>query len=72
MVRGNNTGLSSLATEHLLLLLQDLPRNDLKGVEDRNLEKEDTLFFRPVFLVDFNSLLFLIFTIFLLSPILSF
>ena len=74
MVRGSNTGLSSLAKEHLLLLLQDLPRNDPKGVEDRNLDKEDTLFLSPVLLVDFSSLLFvfLILTIFLLSPILSF
>ena len=73
MVRGSRTGLvSSMATE--LLLLQDLPRNDLKGVEDKNLDKEDTLFFRTVFFCVFSSLflVFLILTIFFLSPMLSF
>ena len=74
MVRGNNTGLqSSMATEHLLLLLQDLPRKDLKGEDDKNLDKEDTLFFSPILLWALSSL-FLVFLIFkiALSPMLSF
>ena len=50
IVRGSNTGTSSLATE-----LLDLFFKDFNGVdEDKNLDMEETLFFSPDFLFDFS------------------
>ena len=53
IVRGSNTGTSSLATE-----LLDLFFKDFNGVdEDKNLDMDETLFFSPDFLLDFSWLL---------------